>query len=150
MIVREARRWLVAAAAVAAAIHVTAGHLAGVAAWGIVASLSWLFRDPPRRGNVHPLTLFSPVNGTVLEAGERNDPYRCQEALGVSLRGSWSGPYLLRSPIEGQIVATWDGWRVSAPGRERVGRALCIRTDEDDEVVLAYAPRVPALHRIRV
>jgi phosphatidylserine decarboxylase len=59
------------------------------------------------------------------------------------------GPYLLRSPIEGSVVDRWDRWHDPAGRARRPGRAICIRTDEGDEVLLAYAPRLPVPLRLR-
>ena len=140
---------VLAAVVVAVAVHATAGMLLALPAWVIVVLLVWLFRNPPRRCSARPLGLISPVDGTVATAGQTTDPYRQRTGLGITLRGSLLGPYLLRSPIEGSVVEQWNEWRDPETSALRIGRAVCIRTDEDDEILFAFSSRFPLGLRLR-
>ena len=149
MIVHEARPALVAVAALAVGVHAGVGGAAAVLAWGLLVLLGWLFREPRHEhGEAHPLNLLSPADGVVAGAGPATDPYRKQPALAVVVRVGWRGPYRLRCPIEGQVVEQWGGWRDPQGGRARSGGAVCLRTDEGDEVVLAFSARLPLLRRV--
>lgn len=140
---------VIIAVAVAVAVHVVLGMLPALPVWFIVLLLVWLFRNPPRRCSARPLGLISPVDGVVATAGQATDPYRNLSGLGVTLRGGLLGPYLLRSPIEGRVVEQWNEWRDPETSALRIGRAVCIRTDEDDEILFAFSSRFPLRHRLR-
>ena len=149
MIVHEARPALVAVAALAVGVHAAAGGGAALLAWGLLLLLGWLFREPVYRpGDTHPLGLLSPADGVVASAGPCTDPYRGLAALAVEVRVGWRGPYRLRCPIEGRVVEQWRDWRDPADGRLRSGGAVCLRTDEGDEVTLAFSARLPLLRRV--
>ncbi len=141
MIVREGRPLVGALACLALLLQLVPGGSVAIVGWGAVVAVAWLLRDPRRRVNAHALGLVSPVDGTVVAAGATFDPYRETEAHEVRLRGGWLGPFVLRSPIEGQVVAQWGEWRDPDTGR-RSGGAISIRTDEHDEVVLAFSARL--------
>jgi len=143
VILRESRPLVAAASAVAAAVHLFAGALPALPFWAVTLLLLWLFRDPPRHWNGRPLSLVSPVDGTVTAVDAVTDPYRMQAGHAVVLHGSWFGPYLLRSPIEGRVETVWPEWRDPRTAARRSGHAVSIRTDEGDEVVLAFASRLP-------
>jgi hypothetical protein len=143
VILRESRTLVAAAIAVAAAVHIFAGALPALPFWAITLTLVWLFRDPPRHWNGRPLSLVSPVDGAVVAVAALTDPYLMQPGHAVVLRGGWLGPYLLRSPIEGRVETAWSEWRDPQTAARRAGHAVSIRTDEGDEVVLAFASRLP-------
>lgn len=143
MILRESRPLVAAAIAVAVAVNIFAGALPALPFWAVTLTLLWLFRDPPRHWNGRPLSLVSPVDGTVATVDAVTDPYRMQAGHAVVLNGGWFGPYLLRSPIEGQVETVWPEWRDPHTAARRTGHAVSIRTDEGDEVVLAFASRLP-------
>jgi hypothetical protein len=143
VILRESRPLVTAAIAAAAAVHIFAETLPALPFWIVALLLLWLFRDPPRHWNGRPLSLVSPVDGTVTAVDAVTDPYRMQAGHAVLLRGGWLGPYLLRSPIEGRVETVWPEWRDPRTAVRRTGHAVSIRTDEGDEVVLAFASRLP-------
>ena len=149
MIIRETRLLVSVAVIVAVAVHAASGMLLALPAWLIVVLLVWLFRNPSRHSNARPLGLISPVDGTVVTVGPVTDPYRKRAGHGVTLRGNLLGPYLLRSPIEGSVVEQWNEWRDPETSALRIGRAVCIRTDEDDEILFAFSSRFPLRHRLR-
>ena len=142
MIVREYRLPVASVALLALAVHVTLGTAPALLPWAVTGLLLCLFRDPPFHGSSHPLALVSPVRGTVREAGPAEDPYEGVACHAVQVDADWRGPYLVRSPIEGAVVAQWGEWREPGAQIRRRGGALRIRTDEGDEVLLALAGRV--------
>ncbi len=129
-------------ALLALALHVALGVTAALLPWALVGLLLWLFRDPPFSGSSHPLALVSPVRGTVHSAGPATDPYEGGAGHMVQVDADWRGPYLVRCPIEGALVAQWGEWREPGSPTRRRGGALRIRTDEGDEVTLALSGRV--------
>lgn len=139
MVVREYRLPVASVALLALVVHASLGTTAALLPWALTGLLLWLFRDPPFRGSTHPLALVSPVRGTVREAGPADDPYEGGAGHAVLVEADWRGPYLVRSPIEGVVVAQWGEWREPGVQLRRRGGALRIRTDEGDEVLLALA-----------
>jgi hypothetical protein len=79
----------------------------------------------------------------VRAAGPGEDPCEPDRAGHlVHIEADWRGPYLVRSPTEGAVVAQWNEWREPQSSKPRRGCALRIRTDEGDEVLLALDGRL--------
>jgi phosphatidylserine decarboxylase len=133
----EGRPFVTLAAVVVAVTH---------AVWGVAAWPSWIllllaflvFRDFSRAVTPHALAVVSPVDGVVTDVEEHRNPFLNRKARRVSLRQSGLGEFNVHSPVEGRVQERW--W----PGREGVGEgvppnqfAVWVRTDEEDDVVLA-------------
>ncbi len=143
MVVRKYRLPVASVALLALLLQVLYGTAVALLPWLITALLLWLFRDPPLRARSHPMALVSPVRGTVRAAGPGEDPYEADRSGHlVQIDADWRGPYLVRCPIEGSVVEQWSEWRDPVTGSRHRGRALRIRTDEGDEVLLALAGRL--------
>ncbi len=121
--------------------------------------LLFLCRDPRRAVPPSPLGVVAPVDGRVLRVREGAwDPFLGREALVLVLRLSPWGPFLVRSPIEGQVMRLWRLRRDGAYPRPRGGQrpaaaglAVWLRTDEEDDVVLALeGPALPLRSRCAV
>lgn len=95
-----------------------------------------LFRDPPRVVPPLPAAVYAPVDGRVTAVQEVD---RAEAAPGwwrVQIRASRLGAYTVRAPIEGTIqeiaAAAIEGGRPAG---------LCIRSEEGDEILLAFPGR---------
>ncbi len=109
--------------------------------WLAAALVAYLFRDPERRIPAKPLGLIAPVDGCVVAAEEGEDPYLERRASRIRLKGSATGSYVVRSPMEGKLLKQW----YAVPGGESRSRALLaswIQSDEGDDVVLVIRPRI--------
>jgi len=85
------------------------------------------FRDLPRRSPAKPLGIFAPVDGVVSFRRECHDPLLAREAIRIGITVPLFCNYLLRAPVEGEVIAI-DGAPKSASA---------IRTDEGEEIVVA-------------
>jgi hypothetical protein len=47
------------------------------------------------------------------------------------------------------VVEQWNEWRDPETSALRIGRAVCIRTDEDDEILFAFSSCFPLRLRLR-
>lgn len=119
-----------------------AGAAWGVPLWAVAALLLYAFRDPERAVPALPLAVLSPADGRVVGADRVTDPYLGRDAVRIVIGMNRLGVYSIRSPVEGKVVQRWYSAR-TAQGRPRYG--VHVRTDEDDDVVLAMAgpARVP-------
>ena len=112
-------------------------------AWSLVAvallvgGLIYLLgRDPARDVPSKPLGVVSPVDGRIVSAERREDPFLRREALAIEVAQGLVAPAILCSPSEGRIVQIWAG--PDMPGFEQGLRlAIHLRTDEDDDIVFA-------------
>ena len=113
-------------------VNALLGFVYGVPVLVVVGVAVGYFHDTPRDVAAEPLAVIAPVDGTVIHRRECHDPYLDREAIRLSLRVSFFGVYLLRSPVEGTVVELLDEIV------ERQGRAVSqIRTDEGDNLIIA-------------
>lgn len=91
--------------------------------------LALFFHDMPRNIVAKPLGMLAPVDGVVSFRRECHDPWLGREAIRIGITIPWFANYLLRAPVEGEVVAI-EG----APQT-----VSCVRTDEGDFVLLALA-----------
>ncbi len=134
MIARQGWPFIGTASALALLVQLTAGGVWALPLWLAAGILAYLFRDPDRSIPPAPLGVVSPVDGKVIAVRQGHDPYLQREALVVDLHMNRTGVYSARSPVEGKIMEIWV---VRGEGRS----ALWVRTDEDDDVVLAIRVR---------
>lgn len=150
-IAREA--WLLILVAVAAALlaYLSCGPQCAAPLIVIALIIGYLFRDPPCRIPPSPLGVVSPVDGRVLEVGEVNDPFLGRKAVKITVRMLLLGPFVMRSPTEGQVLQQWhlpegldphlmanvDAATLVRDSTARQGRyAIWVQTDEKDDVVV--------------
>lgn len=153
MTVNRSARPLILLAIVAALLAYMVCGLA--CAWPLLvvaALMLYFFRDPRREIPSLPLAIVSPVDGRVQTVTDVRDPYLGRDAVRITLRMPWWGPYVTRSPTEGKICHQWylprglnsgdlpeaDAAAIEANAAPREPRyAMVVRTDERDEVTLA-------------
>ncbi len=128
---------------VGAALYVVSfyGGLFSIPVWLAAALIAFLFRDPPRHIPAKPLGLVAPVDGCIASVQEEHDPWLKREACCLRLKGSITGSYAVRSPMEGKLVKQW----YAVPNGDTVSRfvlATWIQSDEGDDIVLVVYPRV--------
>ena len=116
------------------AYHYHLGITVTVIDAGLLLSLMFLLRDPPRTVTSSPLAIVSPVHGTVISVTDIDDPWVDRQARNISINMSLFDIYSLRSPTEGKIVNQWTRQPDSnGPKRQFAFR---VRTDEGDEIVV--------------
>ena len=120
--------------------------LATVAGVCLSLSVVWFFRDNERTVPALPLAVVSPIDGRLVGAGERCDPWLERTCMRISLKLSTLGMRVIRSPIEGQVKEFWVRGGLARDADLETGSsptcyALWIRTDEGDDVVLAVYGR---------
>lgn len=103
-------------------------QLALIPALLVPVALLW-FQDRTRRSPAKPLGVLAPVDGVVSFRRECHDPYLGREAIRLGIRVSVWGNYLLRAPVEGEVLAV--------PGASR--RVSRIQTDEGEDVLVVAA-----------
>lgn len=125
------------------ALTIVAGWLAyrhldwifvGIAAV-VFAILYLVFRDPRRQIPAAPLGVVSPVDGRVTEVETVSEGLMGKEAHRIVIRVNSLGTYTARCPAEGQIN---NLGAADSPSRDRDVRALWVRTDEGDDVLLRF------------
>jgi len=105
--------------------------------WAIVPALLALylvayFHDPDRRVPAEPLAVIAPIDGRIVHRRECYDPFLDREAIKVSIAAHPLGAYFLRAPAEGTLL------EIDAEAWPEVrGTAAWVRTDENDEIVIA-------------
>lgn len=116
---------LLLAAALAAFL---AGHwlLFAVCIVGTLLAATF-FREVPRVVRAKPSGILAPVDGVVTFRRECHDPYLGREAIRIGITVTFMANYLLRAPIEGEVVAIEGASK----------QVSCIRSDEGESVLLA-------------
>lgn len=95
----------------------------------VFALAALFFHDAPRRSPAKPLGILAPVDGVVSFRRECHDPYLAREAIRIGITVPFFANYLLRAPVEGEVVA------LDAAPKQVSG----IRTDEGETVLIALA-----------
>lgn len=104
----------------------------------------FLLRDPQRNIPSLPLALLSPVHGKIIQIDETDDPWLSLNGLDrrskrVRIKMSSIDIYSLRSPVEGKVMEQWSIKCKEENGQRKF--AFWIRTDEGDDVVVAFRLR---------
>jgi len=117
----------------------------------IAVLIPYIFRDPERHVPPAPLGVVSPVDGSATVVGEVDDPFLGRKAIKLSVSMPVLGPFVMRSPIEGQVMQQWylpegldhhllsdvDAATLAKEPDARQGRyAMWVQTDEQDDVVI--------------
>jgi len=116
--------------------------------WLLFLGVAYLFRDFPRKPPAKPLDVLSPVDGKVIAIANEWNPFLKTDSVCVKIRQSMIGEFNLHSPIEGMIKLRWWPGKQSSdttPGKSYV---WWIRTDEEDDLVMAMLPRFKWLRSI--
>ena len=147
MVVREGWLPIFVTSLAAAGITIRFGLAWSIPLWALVGLLTFLFRESTRTIPALPLAVVSPVDGQVIEVQQAEDPWLDRQALNIGIRMRLPGISTLRSPTEGKVM----DFRTSAEACETTaGRCggfmgnhmcyvVCIRTDEDDDVVFSLS-----------
>ena len=125
-----AEGWLLIAlcASVAGYFAVQGNTLAAVLIALPLPVLAAFFHDARRQCVARPLGVLAPVDGVVVFRRECHDAHLGREAIRIRIRIHAFGNYLLRAPVEGEVLALGDG----------VSRLHSrVQTDEHEDVVLA-------------
>jgi phosphatidylserine decarboxylase len=151
-IAREAWLPLSVASIVAGLAYVLCGYDCSMPLVILVLALLYLFRDPNRRIPPVPLGVVSPVDGRVVTVSEVSDPFLGRESIKITIRMNVSGPLVIRSCMEGQVMQQWylpqgldphllAGMKQDNLAGEPYARqahfAMWIQSDEQDDVVIA-------------
>lgn len=104
----------------------------------VTVFLVLLFRDPARVVPPLPAAVYAPVDGRVVGVQEVDSAVGGSGWWQVQIRASRLGAYTVRAPIEGTIQEIAPG---AIEGQRPTG--LCIRSEEADEVVLAFPHHGP-------
>lgn len=151
-IAREAGVPFATAGAGAVLAYLMCGPVCALPLIAVAVLIPYLFRDPERRVPPAPLGIVSPVDGRATLAGQVDDPFLGRRALKISIRMPLLGPFVLRSPTEGQVMQQWylpqgldpqllanaDAAMLAQDPDARQGRyAIWVQTDEQDDVVVA-------------
>ena len=103
---------------------------------GLFVILFLIFRDPRRRIPAVPLGVVSPVDGRVVAVDLVDKDVLQGEAHRIVIRINSLGTYTARCPVEGKVLDLKSVG--SERGMEYRTNALCVQTDEGDEVVLQF------------
>ncbi len=136
MLAKEARTNIYAAALGVAVLTYFIGVWA-IPLWLIVAVFAFTWRSFPRVVPSIPLANVSPVDGGVIAVEHTHDPYLKRDALRVTVRQWRLGEFSVYSPIEGKLIERWFAAKGDTMGGPLF--AMHIRTDEDDDVVVAFS-----------
>ena len=130
-------------------VNIMAGLIYAIPLWILSVVFIYIFRDPERTIPSTALAIVSPVDGDVESVRDIRDPYLERTATAIGMQMKYTGPYILRGPIEGKLIKQWQG-RMEA-GDEIVGAnpviedqnnkgrrylAIWVQSDEGDDVVL--------------
>lgn len=116
----------------AAFAHLYVHEMATLVLLGLGVVLVSYFHEPTRSVPSEPLAVVAPVDGVVTLCENVRDPWLDRDALHVKLKVGFLGAYMMRSPVEGTVLEVPADARKSQPGI-----ASWIRTDEQDDVVMA-------------
>ena len=139
--------WVYALTAGAIALAVTffTSSLAASPLWGLALVCLFLFRDPDREIPSLPLAIVSPADGTVVSVESIEDPYIKRPAICITIKMSFWGTYVTRSPTEGKVMERWFQAPHSSPGSDPgsdiASYGLWVQTDEQDDIVLVMTRR---------
>ncbi|MEL6368369.1 MAG: hypothetical protein AAFQ16_10475 [Pseudomonadota bacterium] len=96
-----------------------------------------LFQDPRRELPLAPLSVLSPVDGTVLDVELCRSGLLDRQSLRIRIENNPLGAYTLRAPVEGRLLDPRDNIAEGALATGRGG--MWLRTDEGDDVVVSFS-----------
>lgn len=133
-IAKEVRILLIAIGVILALIQYRYGASLMWLAWLVYIVLLFLFRDFSREISSDPLAVLSPLDGKVIKVEETYDPYLKRVSQSIHLKQNVFGENNIHSPCEGKVENLWVISPTESAHRQL---AILIRTDEQDDVVLA-------------
>ncbi len=137
-VAREGRLSIVTTAAAAAVVHSYWNIYVALPLWLLVLLLLFFLRDFPRQTPPVPLGNVSPIDGVVVSVESVEDPYLKRPATRIRLKQNLLGEFNVHSPVEGKVEQRWWPRRGEGlPDQPLSEFAIWIRTDEDDDVVMA-------------
>ena len=107
IIAREGWPFLLIALVVAVALSLVSWWVLAFVAWIAFVFVLQFFRDPPRTVPSQPNAVLSPADGRVVRIGKARDPYLDRDALMISVFMNVFNVHSNRSPVDGDIVASW-------------------------------------------
>jgi len=150
-IAREAWALFAVAGGGAVAAYVICDVTCAAPLIAVAVVIPYIFRDPERHVPPAPLGVVSPVDGGATVVGEVDDPFLGRKAIKISIRMPMLGPFVMRSPTEGQVMQQWhlpegldpnllgdvDAAVLAKDPEARKGHyAMWVQTDEQDDVVI--------------
>lgn len=137
-VAREGRRLILLTAVLATAVTYEFGFSMASPLWLVLLLMIFFLRDFARAVPALPLGNVSPVDGTVINAELAFDPFLKREALRVRIKQHGLGEFSVHSPIEGKVQQQWRP-RATTEDAQIPPQyfAVWIRTDEDDDTVMA-------------
>lgn len=141
LIAREGWPALTVVAGAGLLLYAVLGYAGAAPAVVLLLALLILLRDPYRESHSLPLSVISPLDGRVVDAGIHYDPWLGREAVRIAVRSGVLDVHSIYSPIEGKLMEQWTRPK-HAFDDEPVGShtiAYHIRTDEGDNVVMEIA-----------
>ena len=122
----------------------------------LTAMLVYAYRDPERKIPSVALAVVGPVDGKIMDIEKVIDPVLERNAIAIRVRMQLSGPYVIRSPIEGKVTHQWlgdinslqyktglDQSRQDPAQSSGQYHALQIQSDEGDDIVLMLTGMIP-------
>ena len=101
--------WPFIAVSVLAALIVTTEYGLGLAAplWVLAVFVIQFFRDPAREIPQQPNAVLSPADGRIVAIEPVRDPWLERDALKISVFMNVFNVHSNRSPVDGEVQATW-------------------------------------------
>jgi len=140
IIAREGWLFVVIAVAIALAATIFLGRSWAFAFWLIALFVLQFFRDPQRAVPTDPKAVLSPADGRIVVVERTEDPYLKREALKLSVFMNVFNVHSNRSPVEGEVRATWYhsgrffNAALAKASIENERNALWIKTVDDVDV----------------
>ena len=148
-IAREGWIFILFALACAWGVHMSVGKVYAIPVWLLTILLAYVFRDPKCKIPPIALAVVSPVDGRIKAIENSVDPYLERTATAIGMDMKPTGPFVVRSPIEGKVMNQWLGVvNPHGPGngtnpekhtsndKTRHYHAIWVQSDEGDDVVL--------------
>ena len=107
IIAREGWAYSIASVLAALAIASLAGWWWSLPLWLVAIFVIQFFRDPPRDVPGDARTVVCPADGRVLMVVSAEDPYLQRPAIKVSVFMNVFNVHSNRSPVDGEVVASW-------------------------------------------
>ena len=155
-IAREGWVFILFAVVCAWLVQASAGVIFATPLWLLTALLVYVFRDPDRKIPSVALAVVSPADGRIMDIEKIIDPILERNAIAIRIRMQLSGPYVIRSPIEGKVTHQWLGEinslqqiggtdRLKEDASQSSGQyhAIQIQSDEGDNIVLMLTGMIP-------
>lgn len=128
--------FLLAFAAITAAVWYASGPLYALIPFAALVFCCLIFRDPRRGVVAEPLGVVSPVDGKVVEVGITEQGLLADKAHKIVIRVNCFGTYTARCPVEGKVMDL--NCELDSGSFASETNALWLKSDEDDDIVLQF------------